>query len=148
MSPFCEHIFEHKGSAVYWFKISHINNPKDLNKKLCKKFSSAREKDKKGWWSKLNKNIDEKSEYLYVGKVEKNLSDRFLQHLGFGHKKTSSIKLLKWFLTFEDVTLTFEYIKIPDNYKGHLEDIENVIWRKFNPIIGAEPRIKPIAEVI
>jgi hypothetical protein len=116
-------------------------NGKTSNDKILNRFSSARDR-KAGWWSKAKKVVGKETEFLYVGKVEKNLHDRFIQHLGLGHKMTSSLKLCHWFSTLDDVELSFHYIKIDPEYLQHLEDIESVVWRKFNPLLGAEPRIK------
>lgn len=55
---------------------------------------------------------------------------------------TSSLKLTHWFSTLDNVELSFHFLKIDFEYFNHLEDIENVIWRKLNPLLGAEPRIK------
>jgi len=132
-------IYNHKGSAIYWFKISISG--KASNDKILSRFSSVRDR-KAGWWSKAKKVAGKETEYLYVGKVEKNLHDRFIQHLGLGHKMTSSLKLRHWFLNLDGVELSFHYIKIDPEYFHHLEDIENVVWRKLNPLLGAEPRIK------
>lgn len=132
-------IYNYKGSAIYWFKINFTGN--SSNDKILNRFSNIK-KRKSGWWSKANKISSKQTEYLYVGKVEKNLHDRFIQHIGLGHKMTSSLKLAQWFSTLENVELSFHFLKIDSEYFNHLEDIENVIWRKFNPLLGAEPRIK------
>ena len=132
-------IYYYKGPAIYWFKITHAEN--SSNQKLLKKFSSART-NKPGWWSKAGRDIESKTEYLYVGKVEKNLHDRLIQHIGLGHVMTSSLKLTHWFHSFEKTQLSFQYLKIEPEFIPYLEDIENVIWRQLNPLIGAEPRIK------
>lgn len=132
-------ILNYKGPAIYWFRINHIG--KFSNNKILNRFLSVK-KRQSGWWSKASKNTGNETEYLYVGKVEKNLHDRFIQHIGLGHKMTSSLKLSQWFSSLDQTELTFHFIKIDVDYINHLEDIENVIWRKLNPLLGAEPRIK------
>lgn len=79
---------------------------------------------------------------MYLGKVEKNLFDRFIQHLGLGHNMTSALKLCKWIDKMDFVDLEFQFLELDPKEVRYLEDIENVLWRKFNPLIGAEPRIK------
>ncbi|OWP74576.1 hypothetical protein, partial [Flavobacterium oreochromis] len=125
--------------AIYWFKIKHINYSN--NKKLLEKFIKKR-KTKNGWWSKPTKDLENLTEYLYLGKVEKNLFNRFIQHLGLGHKMTSSLKLNQWFNNIDSVDLEFQFLELNKEEIRYLEDIENFLWRTFNPLIGAEPRIK------
>jgi hypothetical protein len=137
--PDFKEIFEHNGPAIYWFKIIH--SEKSTNTKVIKKFITNK-KNKKGWWSKPGKNLENNSEILYLGKVEKNLKNRYIQHLGLGHKMTSSLKLCQWMNQLENIDLEFQFIKIDKESKTYLEDIENVLWRNHNPLIGAEPRIK------
>ena len=132
-------IYNHKGPAIYWFKIAHLDD--SINAKIVKRFSHVKIRNS-GWWSKANKFSDNNTEYLYVGKVEKNLHDRFIQHIGLGHKMTSSLKLAHWFYSFEKTQLAFQFLKVDIKLKDYLEDIENVIWRQLNPLIGNEPRIK------
>ncbi|PXY40582.1 hypothetical protein DMB65_11765 [Flavobacterium cheongpyeongense] len=132
-------IYNYKGPAIYWFKIKLEGN--SSNDKIINRFSSIRNQ-KSGWWSKAKKVAGKQTEYLYVGKVERKLHDRFTQHMGLGHKMTSSLKLAQWFSTLENVELSFHFLKVDYEYFNYLEDIENVIWRKFNPLLGAEPRIK------
>ncbi|RVU90022.1 hypothetical protein EH230_03455 [Flavobacterium columnare] len=125
--------------AIYWFKIRHFE--KSDNKKLLKKFVQARN-PKNGWWSKPTKDNENLTEYLYLGKVEKNLFNRFIQHLGLGHKMTSSLKLCQWFNKLDAVDLEFQFLELNKEEVDYLEDIENILWRKLKPLIGAEPRIK------
>lgn len=137
--PNFEEIADCKNPAIYWFKIKHLE--KSNNRKLLEKFTKIRN-PKNGWWSKPTKDLENITEYLYLGKVEKNLFDRFIQHLGLGHKMTSSLKLCKWIDKMDFVDLEFQFLELDLKEVKYLEDIENVIWRKFNPLIGAEPRIK------
>ena len=137
--PNFQAISECKNPAIYWFKIKHLE--KSSNKKLLEKFKKIRN-PKNGWWSKPTKDLENSTEYLYLGKVEKNLFDRFIQHLGLGHKMTSSLKLCHWINTMDFVDLEFQFLELDKKEIRYLEDIENVLWRKFNPLIGAEPRIK------
>lgn len=71
--PNFEEIENCKNPSVYWFKIKHLE--KSTNKKLLEKFIKIRN-PKKGWWSKSTKDLENITEYLYLGKVEKNLFDR------------------------------------------------------------------------
>ena len=128
-----------KNPTIYWFKIQHLE--KSNNRKLLEKFIKVRN-PKKGWWSKPTKDLENITEYLYLGKVEKNLFDRFIQHLGLGHNMTSALKLCKWIDKMDFVDLEFQFLELDPKEVRYLEDIENVLWRKFNPLIGAEPRIK------
>ncbi len=125
--------------TIYWFEI--VNNSNLSNEKLYKKFVSSK-KTGAGWWTIENKNADLNSNILYLGKVEKNLFGRFLQHLGIGHKKTSSLKLRKWFNEFDDIDLEFKYIQFDEDILPYLEDFENIYWRYFQPLLGQEPKIK------
>src|SRR5690606_31857303 len=128
-------IYDCKNPAIYWFKIKHLD--KSNNKNLLEKFIKTRN-PKNGWWSKPTKDLENPTEYLYLGKVEKNLFNRFIQHLGLGHKMTSSLKLCQWINKVEFVNLEFQFLELDNKEVKYLEDIENVLWRKFNPLIGAE----------
>ena len=125
--------------TIYWFEI--VNKSNTPNEKLYKKFVSSR-KTGAGWWTIGNKNANLSNNILYLGKVEKNLFGRFLQHLGIGHKKTSSLKLMKWFHQFENIDLEFKYIQFDEDILPYLEDFENIYWRHYQPLLGQEPRIK------
>lgn len=125
--------------TIYWFEISTKSNFD--NRKILKKFLTSK-KVGAGWWTVGNINRDFDTDLLYLGKVEKNLFGRFLQHLGIGHKKTSSLKLRKWFKEFDNVDLQFRYIQFEDSVLPYLEDFENIYWRHYQPLLGQEPRIK------
>ena len=140
MFPKFNEIFSYDGPAVYWFTIVRSDNSD--NSKIIKTFKSIREKKSSWWWSKPNINSNPNINILYLGKVESNLQMRFLQHLGFGHKKTSSLKLIHWFLEFPNTTLIYQFIKVEPEFKIYLDDIENVLWRELNPLLGAPPHLK------
>ncbi|AFR36075.1 hypothetical protein [Riemerella anatipestifer] len=125
--------------TIYWFEI--INKSNLSNEKIQKKFKSSK-KANSGWWTVVNKGADIETKILYLGKVEKNLFGRFLQHLGIGHKKTSSLKLRKWFAQFEDIDLEFKYVQFDNDVLPYLEDLENIYWRYCKPLLGQEPKIK------
>ncbi|QYS86118.1 hypothetical protein JJC03_14180 [Flavobacterium oreochromis] len=55
---------------------------------------------------------------------------------------TSSLKLNQWFNNIDSVDLEFQFLELNKEEIRYLEDIENFLWRTFNPLIGAEPRIK------
>lgn len=125
--------------SIYWFEI--INKSDSQNEKLWKKFRSSKNIGA-GWWTKANNDVEFNTNILYLGKVEKNLFGRLLQHLGIAHKKTSSLKLRKWFKDFEDVDLKFRYIQFDQDILPYLEDFENIYWRNFKPLLGQEPNIR------
>lgn len=137
--PLFSEIRDCSNPAIYWFKIKHLE--KSNNKSLLKRFVKTRN-PKNGWWSKPRKDIENMTEYLYLGKVEKNLFDRFTQHLGFGHRMTSSLKLSQWIDKIDDIELEFQFLQLDTSEISYLQDIENVLWRKFDPLLGAEPHIK------
>ena len=95
-----------KKPSIYWFEI--INNAGFTNEKIAKKFNSSK-KSGAGWWTKVNKTANPEGQILYLGKVEKNLFGRFLQHFGIAHKKTSSLKLRKW---MKQLTLSYQVCKL------------------------------------
>lgn len=134
--PEFKEIYDYKGAAVYWFKIKSLSLEKDTLQ-ILKSFEKAKKRNKKGWWSKMSSGR-EHTNYLYLGKVEKNLFDRFFQHIGLGHKQTSSLRICKW-ITCD---LEFQFMKLEDVDKNYLEDIENFLWRKYKPLLGQEPNIK------
>ncbi|MFK7049205.1 hypothetical protein V3Q77_04810 [Flavobacterium davisii] len=55
---------------------------------------------------------------------------------------TSSLKLCQWFNKLDAVDLEFQFLELNKEEVDYLEDIENILWRKLKPLIGAEPRIK------
>lgn len=46
---------------------------------------------------------------------------------------TSALKLCKWIDKMDFVDLEFQFLELELKEVEYLEDIENVLWRKFNP---------------
>ena len=59
---------------------------------------------------------------------------RILGHLGYGHHKTYSLKLNKWFP--ENLELGFHWIKLPKQFEEITSDIEASLNTFKNPLLG------------
>lgn len=137
--PETKEIFDHKAPAIYSFKI--LNCTSEIRKSIITNYIETK-KSGTGWWSKadpMRAMID--SDILYIGKIQGALQNRFLQHLGLGHDYTTALKLQRWMNKIPLLELEFSFIKIDDRWKKHLTDIENVIWKHNNPIIGQQTSV-------
>jgi len=133
-------VFDHKGPTIYWFKINYAN---DISNEMILNQYGSKKNNKNGWWTKHDlRRKDASTNVLYLGKIEAALENRFLQHIGIGHNYTTALKLCKWLPDLKGLTLTFQFLKLNNEMKIYLEDIENVMWRELNPLMGASPRIK------
>lgn len=135
-------IFENDLPTIYWFKINNSSNA--LNENILRHYISSKEQNKhKGWWAQASwGRLGSNTEYLYVGKMERGFQNRFIQHIGLGHRFTSSLKLQSWITSIPEISLSFQFLKVDIEMMPHLEDIENVIWNHLNPLLGASPKIK------
>ncbi|HOZ88156.1 MAG TPA: hypothetical protein PL029_10370, partial [Bacteroidia bacterium] len=85
--PYLKAVNDHKGAAVYWFKIQSPSI--NFNKEIFE-FSKNFRKDTGRWFTQVSESRTiVETEFLYVGKVEAGLFNRFLQHIGLGHKFTT-----------------------------------------------------------
>jgi hypothetical protein len=136
-------VFEHKGPSVYWFQIEYSDGL--TNENVINQYLSIRKDKNKatGWWSRGKiQRKDIQTDVLYLGKVESQLQNRLISHVGLGHQFTSSLKLQKWMPELENMTLSFRFLKLDKEMKDYVEDIEKVLWDKYKPLLGAAPKIK------
>ncbi len=131
-------VFEHKGPAVYGFKINYINGID--NDQILNHYLTVR-KDRMGWWTKATiQRLGLKTDILYIGKVETALENRFIQHVGLGHKDTAGLKLYYWLPLLKGITLSYQFLPLEKDMTRYVEDIEKVLWDECKPLLGAAPR--------
>jgi len=136
-------VFEHNGPSVYWFQIDYSSGL--TNEDILKQYLSIRKDKSKpdGWWSRGKiQRKDIPTTVLYLGKVESGIHIRLINHIGLGHRFTSSLKLQKWMPGLQNMTLRFQFLKLDAEMKDYVEDIEKVLWDKYKPLLGAAPKIK------
>jgi len=132
--PYLKPLDDHKSAAVYWFK---INNPSvNFNKEIFE-FSKNFRKDTGRWFTQVSEvRTTKETEFLYVGKVEAGLFNRFLQHIGLGHKFTTGLQMVHWATNLGALDLEYRFCPINIEYLEMLEDIEEVIWSNSRPLLG------------
>lgn len=136
--PETKPVFEHKGPTIYWFKINYLKGL--TNEAILNHYSAVKNKGT-GWWTKVDlarKNVT--TEILYLGKIETAFENRFVQHIGLGHNFTTALKLQRWMPSLENMTLTFQFLKLDKSLKAYTEDIEKVLWEECKPLLGESPR--------
>jgi hypothetical protein len=136
--PEVKPIFDHKGPTIYWFKINYSDGL--TNEDILKNYTSVK-KGGTGWWTKAHMaRKTSPTDILYLGKIEAQFENRFIQHIGLGHNFTTALKLQRWMPNLKNMSLTFNFLKVDAQMKPYLEDIEKVLWEESKPLLGAEPR--------
>lgn len=139
LNPTFELVRNSMKPSVYWFTISSddIKIREDIVKKL-----NIYKKDSDRWVTQaLEKKTGTSTTTLYVGKVQYGgtLFNRFIQHLGLGHKYTSSIHLLGWFKGIP-VDINYYFLEIEEPFYSLVDDIECVVAHLKKPLLGEVPK--------
>ena len=138
--PWIEPLHKHNSSAIYWFKIKSPS--RKFNDNVYIRVKDFRKKTKK-WFSQVESSrFDKEKDVLYIGKVQSQLLNRFIQHIGLGHKSTTSLQMLHWATDLPDFELEYRFLPIEKKYFNLLEDIEVVMWNHHSPLLGQGKRMK------
>lgn len=126
--------------VLYWFEIEKYNE--NIGENIISSINKIKKNEKEQkdmssrWFTQaLQKRTKNCKGCLYLGKVEKNLFSRFIQHLGLGYVHTGSLQLLHWF-DLKNVEISFQFIEIENEYKNLIGDIELVKANEIQPLLG------------
>lgn len=125
------------GPAVYWFTINKTEA--NTSTRIIENVKKLRKETQRWVTQAKRSNHSNDSTFLYVGKVKTpgTLFNRFIQHLGLGHKLTSSLHLLHWITEFEKFYSDFYFYEVPNEYSEFVDDIENILWSQNKPLLGS-----------
>jgi hypothetical protein len=136
--------FEFSGSNISYDEIVHLtenlpDNGKyiylffaDDIKGLSEKYNEAKNKKTKGLFSKYNDENNPVNNCMYVGSSS-IFRRRMAEHIGKASNSAQAIRFSEW-LPQENKICCY-YFKI-DAKPNVLQCLENVLWRRFKPMLG------------